>query len=63
MTIRKAAASLLCSTRPSINWERALRSFIDEGMAALRIRQWQRVPIVVAKPLDLTARPFSRGRR
>ena len=55
MTTRKAAPSLLYSNGPSINWVRSVRSFIDEGMAALCMRQWQRVPITVAKPLDLPA--------
>jgi hypothetical protein len=62
MTTRKAAASLLYSTGPSINWARALRSFIDEGMAALCVRQRQRAPIVIAQLPDLTARLLSRGR-
>jgi hypothetical protein len=35
MTTRKAPASLQYSTGPSINWARALRSFIEQGMAAL----------------------------
>ena len=30
MTTRKAAASLLYSTGPSINWAQAMRSFIEQ---------------------------------
>jgi hypothetical protein len=56
MTTRKAAPSLLYSNGPSIDWARAMRSFIDEGMAALCMHQWQPAPITVAKPLDLPAR-------
>jgi hypothetical protein len=56
MTTRKAPPSLLYPNGPSIGWARALRTFIDEGMAALCVRQWQRAPITVARPLEITAR-------
>jgi hypothetical protein len=62
MTTRKAAASHLYSTGPSINWARALRSFIEQGMAALCVRQWQRAPIPIANPLGRTASAVARGR-
>jgi hypothetical protein len=50
MTNRKATPSLLYSTASSIGWVRTLSSFIDEGMAALCVRQWQRVPAKVVQP-------------
>ena len=50
MTNRKATPSLLYSAASSIGWVRTLSSFIDEGMAALCVRQWQRAPVVVAQP-------------
>ncbi len=50
MTNRKATPSLLYSTESSIGWVRTLSSFIDEGMAALCMRQWQRAPVVVSQP-------------
>jgi len=50
MTTLKAALSRLYWNGPSTEWAHALRSFVDEGLAALCIRHWQRVPITVATP-------------
>jgi len=47
MAIRKVTPLLLYSNGPSVGWARALSSLIDEGMAALCMRQWQRAPITV----------------
>jgi hypothetical protein len=51
MTHRKATPSLLYSNASSIGWVRTLGSFIDDGMAALCMRQWQRAPLAGARPL------------
>jgi hypothetical protein len=51
MTQRKPAPSLLYSSVPSTGWVRTLSSFIDEGVAALCMRQWQSVPVRIAQPL------------
>ena len=51
MTQRKAAPSLLYSNASSIGWVRTLSSFIDEGVAALCMRQWQSAPVRVAPPI------------
>jgi len=61
MTNRKAIPSLLYSTASSIGWVRTLSSFIDEGMAALCMRQWQRAPLTVAQPVMVPS-PRRRGR-
>ncbi len=51
MTTRKAIPSLLYTNSRSIGWVRTLSAFIDEGMAALCMRQWQRALIpVVQRP-------------
>jgi hypothetical protein len=53
MTNRKATPSLLyCAS--SVSWVRTLSSFIDEGVAALCMRQWQRAPLTVTQPLVVT---------
>ena len=49
MTNRKATPSLLYSNASTIGWVRTLSSFIDEGMAALCMRQWQRAPLTLAQ--------------
>ena len=49
MTNRKTTLSLLYTNSCSTGWVRTLRSFIDEGMAALCMQQWQRAPIPVAQ--------------
>jgi len=51
MTQRKAAPSLIYSSASSIGWVRTLTSFIDEGVAALCMRQWQSAPVRVAQPI------------
>jgi hypothetical protein len=51
MAIRKTTLSLLYTSPLSTGWTRALRSFIDEGVAALCIRQWQRAPIALTVPV------------
>jgi hypothetical protein len=59
MSTRKATPSLLYTNSRSSSWVRTLASFIDEGMAALCMRQWQRAPIpVMQKP-----NPLARTRR
>ena len=49
MTQRKAqlSPSLLYSAAPAAQWVRTLTEFIDESLAALCARQWQRAPIAV----------------
>jgi hypothetical protein len=49
MTSPKAspAPSLLYSGTPAVRWVRTLTEFIDESLAALCARQWQRAPIAV----------------
>ncbi len=59
MTNRKATPSLLYPNASTIGWVRTLSAFIDEGMAALCMRQWQRAPATVAQP---TTVPLSRRR-
>lgn len=61
MTNRKAAPSLLYSNASTIGWVRTLRAFIDEGMAAFCVRQWQRAPATVAQPI-IAAIPRRRAR-
>jgi hypothetical protein len=43
MTNRKPLPTLLYTNSRSIGWVRRLSLFIDEGVAALCMRQWQRV--------------------
>jgi len=50
MTIRKATASFFYSSPSSIGWVRTLSAVIDEGLATLCMRQWQRVPLTIAQP-------------
>jgi hypothetical protein len=50
MTTRKATPSLLYPNTRSSDWVRVLSSFIDEGLAALCMRQWQQVPVIVVQP-------------
>ncbi len=54
MTHRKATPSLLYSTASSIGWVRTLSAFIDEGMATLCMKQWQRAPATVTQPVMVT---------
>ncbi len=61
MTQRKATPSLLYSNASSIGWVRTLSAFIDEGMAALCMQQWQRAPATVAQPM-MVALPRRRSR-
>jgi len=61
MTHRKATPSLLYSSASSIGWVRTLNAFIDEGMAALCMQQWQRAPVRVAQPVTV-ALPRRRSR-
>lgn len=49
MTNRKATPSLLYSASP-IGWVRKLNSFVDEGMAALCVRHWQRASLTLVQP-------------
>ena len=49
MAIRRAPPNLLYSSTVSTSWPRALRSVIEEGLAALCVRQWQRVPVTIAQ--------------
>jgi hypothetical protein len=48
-TQRKAqsASPLLYSGSQAVDWVRTLTQFIDESLAALAVRQWQRAPITV----------------
>jgi len=55
MTNRKATPLLLYSNASSIGWVRTLRSFIDEGLAAVCMQQWQRAPLTCARPLAAVA--------
>lgn len=48
MAIRKTTLPLLYTESLSAGWVRTLRSCVDEGVAALCIRKWQRVPITVS---------------
>jgi hypothetical protein len=50
MTTRRTAPLRLYWNGLSPEWARTLRSFVDEAMAALCMRQWQRAPIPVATP-------------
>jgi len=61
MTNRKATPSLLYSNASSIGWVRTLSAFIDEGVAALCIRQWQRAPVPLTQPV-VAAVPRRRAR-
>jgi hypothetical protein len=56
MTTRKPSPSLLYTNSLSSGWVRTLASFIDEGMAALCMRQWQRAPIPLTPRPDFSAR-------
>ncbi len=59
MTTRKATLALLYTNPVSAGWVRTLSAFIDEGMGALCMRQWQRVPV----PLKPVAPVPFRGHR
>ncbi len=61
MTTRKATLALVYTNSGSTGWVRTLSSFIDEGMAALCMRQWQRVPVPL-KPVELVPVRGHRGR-
>ncbi len=61
MTNRKATLSLLYTNSSSASWVRTLSEFIDEGMAALCMRQWQRVPVPF-KPAEPVLIRNRRGR-
>ena len=52
MATRKAASMRLYWNGASTEWARTLRSFADEAMTALCIRQWQRASITVAIVAD-----------
>ena len=45
MRIRKATPDFLYANLRALDWARMLSSLLDESLAALCIRQWQRVPV------------------
>jgi len=49
----------LYSEAPAIEWVRTLTQFIDESLAGLCVRQWQRAPI----PVPLSVAPYRRRTR
>jgi len=59
-TQRKAqsASPLLYSGSQAVDWVRTLTQFIDESLAALAVRQWQRAPITVARQVVPVQRRF-----
>ena len=59
MIQRKAppAASLLYAAPPAADWVRTLTQFIDDSLAVLCVRQWQRATIVVPQRVAVPRRP------
>ncbi len=61
MMVRNATLSVFCSKTPAsawysntpTSWERTLSSFVDEGTAALCVRQWLRASFPTAQPRRL----------
>lgn len=47
MAMRKTNPSLLYTEGPVAGWARVLEKFIDDSLAPLCIRQWQRAPLTI----------------